>query len=679
MDYNSIAKKYGATESTAPKVDYASLAQKFGGTTVAPSAPTTTQPTESGGVGGFLKSLVSAPATLVARPFQAVAELAGASPEAVDKFSSKYSGGLVAPVPQNASDVVKDVGRGVQTVAYGVGAPLAAGAAFGAGSSLESQGSDALTTVGGITNTLTSTLLGMGAGKALELVGKPLLNAAGKVIGTITPKTLQDVAAKGSDAVANFMAHHEILPGGLKESVAKIPEAAQKFDTGVGKLFKGGGDTAAKAIQSQYPGLTKDNVAKHYENIEVKGLMEPVKMSGPTFKKAIEVANDATKRGINLEKLAADNKIYKSDHIVDGKFSTAETANALRDEAMSGGKEILRPALAAADPSVPAIPVAQIRNEMLSRLGKIPDAKLSPEQKLKFARNIAKEYGDGSVTSASHPNGYNLTNLYDAKLQTSSGLYKGNTLQSISDSLTAQQKQLESQVFADLLKKNAPKELGLDKYFKAQEGRFVLANYLDELNAKKAPQTLFQRAIKKTSQLAGATTGANVGGPFGMFSGYQFGGIMADTFANASNPVKITFLKSIGKSEPEIYAIMKDFASEAELAKSLRPLIENKTGGQKVRESGVNVVPGGQKPIPMMYPTSEANPVFNNFVQNTRPNAIKYIQAPSPRTITPNTMGTPNSAMGGVNQTTPGGLRSRSGGIERVPEKRIFKGGNKKK
>lgn len=604
MDYNAIAKKYGAigSTSTAPssqKMDYSALAQKLGGTTMpsttsVPETPTA-QP-KSGGVGGFLKSMVAAPVTLAARPFQAVAQLAGASSEAVDAFSSKYSGGLVAPVPQNASDVVKDIGRGVQTVAYGVGAPLAAGAAFGAGTALESQGSDALTSVEGVTDTLKSTLLGLGAGKALQLVGKPLLNAAGKVIGTITPKTLQDVAAKGGEAVSNFMAHHEILPAGAKASVAKIPQAAQGFDEGVGRIFQGGKDTVSRAVQSQFPGMTKDNVARHYEKIEVDRLMQPIKEAGPTFRNATEVATDATRRGVDLRKLAADNKVYASDHVVDGRFATQDTVNALRDEAMSGGKEILRPALAAADPSVQAVPLYEIRNQMMAKLSKIPDAKLSPEQKLKFAQNIAKEYGPGSVTAASHPNGYNLTGLYDAKLQTSSGLYKGpksGGVQSISDSLTSQQKQLESQVFADLLKRNAPKELGLDKYFKAQEGRFVLADYLESLNTRKAPQSLFQRAIKKTSQLAGATTGANVGGPFGMFSGYQFGGIMADTFSSASNPVKIAFLKSIGKTEPEIYAIMKQFTSDANIAKGMRQALPG-AGGTTVTSPTLFATPKGK-------------------------------------------------------------------------------------
>lgn len=561
--------------ATPIKMTRAEYIAKFG---AAPTLPTQTVPEEKSGVGGFLKSLVSAPVTLVARPFQAIAELAGASSEKVDAFSKKYSGGLVAPVPQNASDVVKDIGRAIQTVASGTwGAPLAAAASFGFGSALESQGSDAITTGSGITNTLTQTLLGLGAGKALDLVGKPLLNAAGKVIGTITPKTLQDVAAKGATAVENFMAHHQILPeGAFKDSINKIPKAAENFDTKVTNLFKGERAKVTGAIQSQYPGLTKDNIANHYSNLEVKGLIEPTKISGATFRNATEVETDAQRRGINLEKLMADNKIYKSDHVVDGKFSTQETVNALRDETMSGGKEIMRPALAAANHSVQTVPLSEVRNQMMNKLNKIPNAKLSPEQKLKFARNIKKEYGPGSVTDASHPNGYNLTNLYDSKLQTSSGLYKGpknGGVQSISDSLTAQQKQLESQVFGDLLKKNAPKELGLDQYFKAQEGKFLLADYLEALNTKRAPQTLFQRAVKKAAQFGGATTGANLGGPFGMFSGYQFGGIMADTFTNVSNPVKIAFLKSIGKSEPEIYSIMKQFTTDADIAKSMRQIL----------------------------------------------------------------------------------------------------------
>lgn len=548
---------------TPIKMTRAEYQAKFG--TPPPSTP---KPEQKGNFAvDLLKSVVSAPATMVARPFQAVAQLAGASPEAVDEFSNKISGGLIAPVPQNFSDVKKDVGRGIQTVALGTGAPIAAGAAFGVGGSLE-QGNDLFST-----QTVLEGLLGAGAGKVLGLVGKPLLDVTGKVVGTITPKILKDVASKGAGAVEKFMAQHEIVPAVVKPAIAKIPKAAEAVDESVNKIFKGAGSKVKETIQNQYPKATGDNIAKHYEKMEIDGLMEPSKVAGKTFNKSADVVKDAKRRGIDIEKVAAENKIYKSEHVKDGKFDTAGTADALSNETMSGGPEILRPALSAASPGVKRVPISEIRNEILTRISKAPDAKISPEQKLTFAKKVAKEYGDDSVTAKLYKDGYDLTNLYDSKLQTSSKLYKspkGGGVQSISDNLMSQQKQIESQVFDSFLRKNAPKELGLDDYFKAQEAKFALANYLRTLDGNTAPQSLFQRAVKKTSQLAGATSGATVAGPFGMFSGYQFGGLVADTFAKSSNPVKVAFLKSIGKTEPEIYSIMKEFTSKADVDKILR-------------------------------------------------------------------------------------------------------------
>ncbi len=555
-----------------------------------PLATSTASQENGGGFGGFVKGVVTAPATIIARPIQAAAvggarlfggaEAQDRTVAALDKFSQEKLGGVVAPIPQSASDVVKDVGRGVQTVALGTGAPIAGGAAFGLGSAIEQQGTDAFTSPEGLINTATQTAVGAGAGKLLGLLGKPLLNAAGKVIGTITPKILQDVAAQGTGAVTRFMAQHEIVPASVRPAINSIPKAAEAFDASVGKIFTGTKNAVKGAVSSQYPNF-KSNAAKRYENIETDRLIEPAKTPGSTYKKAAETLKDAERRGIDLKKVAANNKVYAEDHISEGKYVTQEAADALNNEAMNGGKEILRPALAEAEPGVARIPTYKIREKMIREVSKSSDASLSTEQKKKFVKNIIKEYGDDSVTAARYRDGYSLTNLYDSKLQTSSGLYKspkGGGVQTISDSLTSKQKKIESKVFADLLKENAPKELGLDKYFKAQEEKFILADYLESLNGKKAIQSLFQRAVRKTAQLAGATTGANVAGPFGMFSGYQFGGIVADTFASASNPVKVAFLKSIGKSEPEIYQIMREFTTDAKIARELRKALpENKT------------------------------------------------------------------------------------------------------
>jgi len=292
--------------TTSPEVSSLSFADKI----KPKSSPVQTEQ-QGGMVGNILKSIVTAPATMIARPFQAAqsaVQLAGtygnkekaqranelndeayrlsltlrtARPEEkqaiksriqnLQRQASEFSGGLsedatwrpsaggiVAEAPENFSDVKKDVGRGIQTVALGVpSAPLTAGAAFGFGSSLE-QGNDVFSV-----DTLTNTLVGMGLGKATELIGKPLLNAVGKVIGTITPKVLKDLTSKGAGAVQNFMKHHEILGGALKPVSEKITSAAQAVDdTIVGKtksIFSG----AKSAIKNQYPDADK-NITKHF-------------------------------------------------------------------------------------------------------------------------------------------------------------------------------------------------------------------------------------------------------------------------------------------------------------------------------------------------------------------------------------------------------------------------------
>jgi len=104
--------KYGAPVTpTNTSVNFSKY-----GTPVAPGAVEEQEKPD-----GFFKSLVKAPITMVARPFQAVAALGGVSDEAIDKFSKEKLGGFVSPTPDNYSDLKKDIGRGIETVAFGMG------------------------------------------------------------------------------------------------------------------------------------------------------------------------------------------------------------------------------------------------------------------------------------------------------------------------------------------------------------------------------------------------------------------------------------------------------------------------------------------------------------------------------------------------------------------------------
>ena len=240
----------------------------------APAPETSTN--QGSTLGNFAKSVVSAPATMLARPVQAAQSLGqtlGSNQSELTKISSQgtqlqqelqkhimtdkaagkdtshaemvlkniqntpdyasqeqsnqanyqpSAGGIVAEAPKNMADVKKDVGRGIQTVALGAG-PVAGGAAFGLGNSLE-QGNDLLSVP-----TAFNTVLGAVGGKILETVGKPVFNAAGKVIGKVTPEFLQNLASKGSSAITDFAEAHGIMPekasGLINKTVTGVEDA----------------------------------------------------------------------------------------------------------------------------------------------------------------------------------------------------------------------------------------------------------------------------------------------------------------------------------------------------------------------------------------------------------------------------------------------------------------------
>lgn len=123
--------------------------------------------------------------TTLARPVQAVARIAGASPEAINEASSKvpfYGERGLLNVPETFKDVIKDVGRAAETVSLGLpvkgilGATKV-GALMGAGSGLENDPS-----VGGA-------LKGAAGGAALGAAG----GAIAKVLSGI-PTRLTEAA-----------------------------------------------------------------------------------------------------------------------------------------------------------------------------------------------------------------------------------------------------------------------------------------------------------------------------------------------------------------------------------------------------------------------------------------------------------------------------------------------------
>jgi hypothetical protein len=512
----------------------------------------------------FAKGIFSAPTTLVARPFQAAAAVAGASNDQIDEFTNRIPiiGDLVADAPDTFADVKKDVGRGIQTVALGTGAPLAGGAAFGVGSSLE-QGNDLLSA-----QTAINAALGAGAGKVASWVGKPLLDATGKVVGVITPKTIKDVAAKGAGAIQEFAATHQLLGGIAAKPSAALAKGFQNVDDAVGSVFKGGGAGASGIISREYPQL---NPQKHFQEVNARDIKAPTTINEPKYAKATRVYNDAKSKGIDLEEVANRRGIIHDKIAEGGRYNTLDTVDNIRQGNYEVSDRIARPAIKAAEPGVPLVPVKDVRAAMIKKVNDIPDSQVTPEDRAKMLAIIHKRYSPEGAMAQSHPNGLTLTNLHDNRIiSQKNGGYKMG--QSASDALKAQLSREEGRVFADIFDKTIPEEVGMQAFRKELEQNFLLADYLESLHNKAIPANITKKAVRLFGKAIAATVGGKIGGFPGAILGSQYGDMAFSAFQALPNPIKMRVLQNIKVEDPKIFKEIIEYIGkqDAEMLMRLR-------------------------------------------------------------------------------------------------------------
>ena len=260
---------------------------------------------QPGIVSQAIKGIVSPVATMVARPVEAATELGAYAlggnealantDTALNEFAKNQLGGYVAPTPQNAADVGKDIGRGTETVALGLG-PVAGGATYGAGQSVE-QGNSPLSY-----QTAVDTALGAAGGKLLDTVGRPIFNVAGKVVGKVTPQYLQDLAGKGTQAIQDFAAQHEILPeplsSGVNATADKIQNVGQKVSDTVDMPFN-----AAKGVITGNKILKPNQVDQYISDQYQKAVRPSVAGHG-----TVNLSDAAKAKQIDAVKAIVDNK-----------------------------------------------------------------------------------------------------------------------------------------------------------------------------------------------------------------------------------------------------------------------------------------------------------------------------------------------------------------------------------
>lgn len=260
-------------------------------------APVEEKPKEKLAV-SFVKGLVSAPATLLARPFQAAAALGGADIDKIDEFSQKYSGGIVVPTPKKISDNIKDVGRGLETVALGIGG--------GGVKNVVQQGLKGFTKQavkqGAKEGAIAGGIGGFGSG--LEQ-GKGLVESAGSgVAGAAFGGVTGGALGGATGAIKNRLAPTpEVLTSKLDDSIKSIFKGTvadvNKVNESAFKAKKGLELLSKESPNIQIPdstaplgsNMTKPfNISKSSPNELLSGVMEMDKKIATNARKAVEEA-----------------------------------------------------------------------------------------------------------------------------------------------------------------------------------------------------------------------------------------------------------------------------------------------------------------------------------------------------------------------------------------------------
>jgi hypothetical protein len=386
---------------------------------------------------------------------------------------------LIKPAPENWSDVKKDVGRGIQTVAFGMG-PLSGGAAFGTGMSLE-DGNDLLSW-----DTAAYTAGGLVLGKAADLVGKPLLNAAGNVVGKITPTILKDVAAGGVKAMQAFMEQNKLLPDAiskpLNRGAAALEVAADAPFKAAAAPFKqvdekviAARERALKELEEKYAQL-RDNAARNPE------------------------ATAGTRGRVARSNVLTEDNMVNEDGVIIG---AKEAAKAYRNETIGEGESLVRQLITKEGIGVD---IKTVERE----LQKVMKESFSGRELISALNAVKREVAGLRLKN---PNGrIMLTDVHDAKVarQPGSKAYDNSETKAVDKQIARAHKQV--------VEKNSSEKV---KEINAEIGKFLGdAEYIESLQGKRIGNGKLGRTV---SQMAGAVAGAAAGGAIGGLPGVAVG------------------------------------------------------------------------------------------------------------------------------------------------------------
>jgi len=381
---------------------------------------------------------------------------------------------------------------------------------------------------------------------APDFVKQPVHNAISSFLSTEGGKAVVDAAKQGAEAYASFkQAHPEIAKDA--ESVlniaqfipsAKVAEvAAETGIKGATKAVEAGGNAVRnKAISS-----VKDAWAK------------PASMP-KGFKKAAAIFKRAEGSGHDIPETLMSNGVLPSEHIANGVFDTADTADSIREQAMKTSHDLLRPAISQASPHVPRTPVSDIVSAAKSTV----ERDRSMVQETKDALLSKLEHAQSSMEKK-YPNGMSLEDLHDEKIVRGMNT-KRSPIGDVSANMEAQKNEALRDVLKTAVEEKAPPEIPVKEFNDVLTKQNRAADYLEALHGIKVPTSLLGKISKGAAKIAGAGVGGALGGGvMGNVGGYHMGGMIEELLSNIPGKMRDSVLKNLETTNPKAFAKVSEY------------------------------------------------------------------------------------------------------------------------
>ena len=289
----------------------------------------------------------------------------------------------------------------------------------------------------------------------------------------------------------------------------------------------------------------------------------PTAMNKPGFK----IPTGILEKSPDVPNFLAEQGLNPFEHIDEnGRYETLDTANALRENAGASSNSTMRAALKVADYTTPKTVVNDLQSDAEKYAANGYNVTASDLEAVN--KNIQDEVAS---LQRKYPKGMSLEDMHDERITYGkNGKFSPVGDKNVTNSARANRAMADS--LSNMIQAKAPPEVGYQGYQKYISNFYKSAEYLESLNAKKAPVSFGQKLARTAAKVGMAKLFELLpgGGVIDTFIGYEVGKVLERLVENLTMPQRNAFLKELKISDPEAYTKVTEFLKKETAASSER-------------------------------------------------------------------------------------------------------------